>query len=467
MNDGSRSAQIAAELTTRLRGAPAGQALPSSRELRAEFAAGPGTVARALASLAAAGLVRTEPGRGAYVLPRPVRREPDPSWQAVALGEPRIDAGRTTALDPGHTPGAVPLSWGYLAPELQPRRELQAAAARTGRRGDAWDTAPSAGIPGLRRLLASAVHADPAEVLVVPGGQAALSVVLRTIGTPGSPLLVEDPTYPGAIAAAQAAAMTPVPVPTDAEGVRADLLDDLLARTGARLVYLQPTYANPTGTVTSAARRRAVLDAAARHHAFVVEDDWARHLSLDGAAPAPLLADDPDGHVVHITSLSKPAAPSLRIGALVARGPALERLRAARTADDLFVPRPLQETAAELLAAPGWPRHLARLRTALQRRRDLLAARLAAAAPEVCLPPPPRGGLHLWVRLPAALDSSAVTRAARADGVVVGDGRGYFAREAPAPHLRLSFGAVAEDQIPGAVEVLARHLREGPAGPEV
>ncbi|WP_345711505.1 PLP-dependent aminotransferase family protein, partial [Kineococcus glutinatus] len=290
-----------------------------------------------------------------------------------------------------------------------------------------------------------------------PGGQAALSVVLRTLGSPGAPLLVEDPTYPGAVAAAQAAGMVPVPVPTDAEGVRADLLDDLLARTGATLAYLQPTYANPTGAVTSPQRRAAVLAAAARHHAFVVEDDWARHLSLDGEAPRPLVADDPDGHVVHVTSLSKPASPSLRIGALVARGPALERLRSARVADDLFVARPLQETAAELLAAPDWARHLRRLRSALARRRDLLHARLVSALGHTAAPP--GGGLHVWLRLPAGADSGATTRAALAVGVHVGDGRGYFAREAPAPHLRLSYGAASEEQLVRGVDVLARLLR--------
>ena len=459
MSDGSRASEIAAELAARLRTAPAGQALPPTRALCAEFGAGPVTVGRALAQLAAAGLVRTEAGRGTYVLPRPERREPDLSWQSVALSAPRIDARITAPLDPGSAPGAVPLSWGYLAPELQPRQALRAAAARTSRRAAAWDTAPTAGVPELRRLLAAPIGVDPADVLVVPGGQAALSVVLRTVGAPGAPLLVEDPTYPGALAAAQAAGMVPVPVPTDAEGVRADLLDDLFARTGAALAYLQPTYANPTGAVTSPRRRAELLEVAARRRAFLLEDDWARHLSLDGRAPRPLVADDPDGHVVHVTSLSKPASPSLRIGAVVARGPALERLRSARVADDLFVARPLQEVAAELLSSPEWPRHLARLRTALARRRDLLHARLRAAAPELVLAPPPAGGLHLWVRLPGGCDSTAVTRAVREAGVVVGDGSAYFAREAPAPHLRLSFGAVAEEQVAGAVDVLAAHLR--------
>ncbi|PPK97501.1 DNA-binding transcriptional MocR family regulator [Kineococcus xinjiangensis] len=458
MNDGSRAAEVADELRQRIHTAPPGHLLPPTRVLCAEFAASPVTVGRALAQLAAAGLVRTDPGRGTFVLPRRERREPDLSWQAVALSAPRIDAAITAPLDPGNAPGAVPLSWGYLAPELQPRQALQAAFARTSRRGGVWDTAPTAGIPELRRVLAAPVGVDPADVLVVPGGQAALAVVLRTVGTPGAPLLVEDPTYPGAIAAAQAAGMTPVPVPTDADGVRTDLLDDLFARTGAALAYLQPTYANPTGTVTSPQRRAEILQVAARRNAFVLEDDWARHLSLDGQAPRPLVADDPDGHVVHITSLSKPASPSLRIGALVARGPALERLRSARVADDLFVARPLQETAAELLASPEWSRHLKRLRTALERRRDVLHAGLRAALPQLSPAPPPRGGLHLWVRLPAGSDSTAVTRATREAGVLVGDGRGYFAREAPAPYLRLSFGALGEDQVPAAVDVLARHL---------
>jgi DNA-binding transcriptional MocR family regulator len=244
-------------------------------------------------------------------------------------------------------------------------------------------------------------------------------------------------------------------VPTDAGGLRADLLPEAFARSGARLLYVQPTYANPTGVVLDPARRAAVLEAARRAGAFVLEDDWARHLSLDGPAPPPLLHEDVDGHVVHLSSLSKAAAPSLRVGALIARGPAAARLAAVRLVDDFGVARPLQETALELLGAPAWPRHLARLSSVLRRRRDHLAAELRGTLPDLDPPRLPRGGLHLWLRLPPGTDDVDLATRARARDLVVGAGRPYFVTEPPAPHLRLSYAGADEQQLTAGVRRLA------------
>ena len=298
---------------------------------------------------------------------------------------------------------------------------------------------------------------------MVPGGQSGLSAALRALSSPGSPVLVEAPTYLGALAAARAAGLRPVPVPTDAGGLRADLLPEAFRRSGARLLYVQPTYANPSGVVLDPARRAAVLDAARRAGAFVIEDDWARHLSLDGPAPPPLLHDDGDGHVVHLSSLSKAAAPSLRIGALVARGPAAARLAAVRLVDDFGVARPLQETALELLGSPAWSRHLTRLSAVLRRRRDHLHGELRRRLPDLEPPALPRGGFHLWLRLPPGTDDVELATRARARDLVVGAGRPYFVAEPPGPHLRLSYAGATEEQLAAGVQRLAALLTEAPA----
>jgi DNA-binding transcriptional MocR family regulator len=464
MSDGSSVGRLSERLRARAAGAAPGSRLPSARELVTEHAVGPGTVSRAVARLVAEGVLVTEPGRGTFVAPRRPdsdrRRELDTGWQTVALGEASFDGRDVAALLQPAGPEVLLLSTGYPAPDLQPLAALTAAASRAARRPGAWALAPTAGLPELRSLLAAAVGADPADALVVPGGQAGLSAALRALAPPGSPVLVEVPTYLGALAAARAAGLRPVPVPTDAGGLRADLLPEAFARSGARLLYVQPTYANPTGVVLDPARRTAVLDAARRAGAFVIEDDWARHLSLDGPAPPPLLHDDVDGHVVHLSSLSKAAAPSLRIGALVARGPAAARLAAVRLVDDFGVARPLQETAVELLGAPAWPRHLARLGSVLRRRRDHLAAELRRTLPDLAPPQLPRGGLHLWLRLPAGTDDVELATRARARDLVVGAGRPYFVTEPPASHLRLSYAGANEQQLTTGVQRLAELLTQ-------
>jgi DNA-binding transcriptional MocR family regulator len=155
-----------------------------------------------------------------------------------------------------------------------------------------------------------------------------------------------------------------------------------------------------------------------------------------------MVGDDRDGTVVFVTSLTKPAAPSLRIGALVARGPVLERLRAMRQLDDFFVPRPLQEAAIELVTAPSWERHLNALSTALRDRCHTLVEALAEHRPDWTVDHVPSGGLHLWVRI--GDDDQAVTAAARDLGVAVSAGSRYFATERPGAWLRFNFAAAAD-----------------------
>jgi len=481
MND-STSAGRAAEVVRHLRhladAAPPGQALPGVRQLCKDLGASPVTVGRAVSELVAQGVLVSSPGRGTFVAPRRTRSAGDTSWQPVALPPARVDHADVAALDPatsmttaspadggraGRASSAGPtttvLSSGYLSADLQPRRALQAATARTARRSSVWAAAPSAGLPELRELFAAQVGLGAGDVLVTSGSQPALTSIFRTLASPGDAVAVENPTYPGALAAVRAAGLRPVPVPTDPSGVRPDLLDSVLERTGARLAYLQTHVSNPSGASLALDRRQQVLAVAARRRALVVDDDWARHLALDRPSPPPLVQDDADGHVVHVSSLAKPVAPSLRVGFVAARGPVLARLQTARTSDELFTSRLLQEVAVELLASPDWTRHLRQLSRALVARRDHLLALLAHLWPASDTPVHrPQAGHHLWVPCPPGTTSQQVTAAAREVGVVVGDGSASYADEPASQHVRLSFGACTEAEASGAVARLAAAL---------
>ncbi len=424
------------------------------RELSREFQASAATVSAALSELRALGMVRAEPGRGTFVTERGPRTEPDYAWQSQALGRARVDADRASRLGGYGTPDHIPLSWGYLAPELLPTDELHRIGSRAAKSARAWVMTPSAGSPELRRVLAAEYQADPGDVLVVSGGQQGLVFTMRTLAEPGSTVITESPSYPGAILAAQSAGLAIASVPADKDGILVELLADELERTRARVIYLQPRYANPTGAVLSPERRAQVLDLAAQHGAFIIEDDWARNLDIDGRTPPPLIADDPDGHVVTVTTLSKTASPGLRLGAVIARGPAGDRLRASRTADDLCVAPMVQEIALGLLTSNIWPRHLKRLRTELAERRDALIAAIGQSVPGARIQSVPGGGLHIWARLPHGADTRRISAEAYAAGVLVGDGRHFFVNEPPAPFLRFSYGAATPAQISHGVRQL-------------
>ncbi|TDD62642.1 PLP-dependent aminotransferase family protein [Kribbella antibiotica] len=446
MKDSSTSEDLLRVLRGLVHELAPGERLPSSRELIERHRVGPGTVSRAIAQLTAEGVVITRPGSGTYVAPRQRRTDAalDTAWQTVALADRSVDA-RSLADSPVQA-DAIRLDGGYLHRSLQPTRPLASALARAARRPDAWDRAPAAGLHSLRTVFAALADAEVGadDVLITAGGQSGLSIAFRAIAAPGSPVLVESPSYPGALAAARAAGLRPIPVPMDENGIRTDLLAEAFARSGARLLYCQPTYQNPTGVVLSAERRQQVLAVARAAGAFVIEDDFARFLQHGGSVPKPLLSDDRDGTVVYLTSLTKPAAPSLRIGALIARGPVLERLRAIRLVDDFFVARPLQEAALDLLSSPAWDRHLRGLSVALRDRCGALVSLLAEARPDWTVDRIPTGGLHLWVGLPSGIDDTTVAAEARQAGVVVSPATHFFASEKPASWLRLNFAAAAD-----------------------
>lgn len=434
------------------------------------------TVSRALAQLAAEGLVVTRPGAGAFraQVRTTATAAGDTSWQEVALSAdgaadlvPRsVDASGVLVSLAAPPPGVVEFNGGYLHPTLQPERAMSAALARAGRRPGAWGRPPTEGLPELRewfaRNIGGAVTA--AEVLITAGGQSALTTALRALAPPGAAVLVESPTYPGMLAIARSAGLRPVPVPVDPDGVKPVLLADAFRATGARVFVCQPLFQNPTGAVLAPERRGEVLRIAREAGAFVVEDDFVRRLVHEdaGPLPRPLAAEDPDGVVVHVSSLTKATSPSFRVSALAARGPVLERLRAIQVVDTFFVPRPLQEAALELVGAPAWPRHLRTISAELKMRRDTMTTALRLDLPQLALPHVPSGGYHLWLRLPDGTDETALTAAALRAGVAITPGRPYFSAEPPAAHVRLSFAAVA-----GAGEIVEGVRRLGTACEEV
>jgi len=439
---------------------PAGERLPSSRELVRRYHASPVTVSRAVARLVAEGVVTTRPGDGTFVAQpktRARRTGADLSWQTTALGDRVIDAAALRSYLEPVEPGTISLAGGYPHASLLPAREMSTALQRAARRPDAWTRPPLFGLPALQSWFSEEIGGavGPEEVLITNGGQSAMSLAIRALVAPGSPLLVESPTYPGALAAARAAGARPVPVPVDADGIRTDLLQETFETTRAHALYLQPLFHNPTGSVLLASRRDEVLRIAASAGAFVIEDDYAHYLGHEDRTPRPLIAEDISGHVMYVTSLTKAAAPSLRLGALVGRGPAAERVRALHVVDQFFVPRFLQEAALELVTSPAWQRHLRSLRQVLQTRRQVLQAALARLAPELVVEQVPRGGMHLWAHLRKTVDEQDLAEACRRQGVLVSAGSPYFAAEPPGAYLRLSFSAVADA---GDLEVASQRI---------
>ena len=449
----------------------AGLQLPSVRNLMREFRVSPVTVRHVVEKLTSEGLLEARPGQGTFVtgnrLGKPSEAA-DMAWQSLALGPSRAAADSLAALENIPSGRTRALNFGYLPQDLQATDLLGAAATRALRRPRVWERMPVEGIEDLCAWFAGEAGGtySTSEVTICPGTQAALAASFRALAAAGDPVLFESPTYSGAIAAARSAGLRPVPVPTDVDGVRPDLLDQAFRRTGAKLFYCQPTYANPTGSMLAHDRRQAVLEIVSRVGAFLIEDDWARDFHLDaGVPPSPLASADRHGHVIYVRSLTKCAAPGLRIGAICARGAALVRLRSARLIDDFFVPGMMQETALQMVISPGWPRHLRHLRAALRQRRDALARAVHKHLGVESLPHIPSGGLHLWVKLPDGVSEREVTEAAAREDVLVSIGAHWFPAEPPGAWLRLSFAPAEPQWVDEAVAILLRSVQRNRSFP--
>lgn len=301
---------------------------------------------------------------------------------------------------------------------------------------------------------------QPHDVLICSSGQAALSTAFRALAAPGGAVLFEPPTYLGALAAARAAGLRIIPVPVDADGVRPDLLAAAFAQSGARLFYCQPLHANPHGAVLATDRRRAVLDAVAAAGAFLVEDDYARDLTIDGDPPPPLVATAAGRHRHSWARRVHPLADQTR-GTRAARG-RVSRLRpSGRPASRdphgrrLLRCRPTSGNRAGTRCRPFLARHLRRVRKALRERRDTLVAAVRESLGAHSLPSVPTGGFHLWVTLPATIDDVALAEQALRSDVIVTAGRHWFPAEPPAPFLRLSYAGAEPTMFAQGVRRLA------------
>jgi DNA-binding transcriptional MocR family regulator len=202
-----------------------------------------------------------------------------------------------------------------------------------------------------------------------------------------------------------------------------------------------------------------VLDVVRRHGAFLVEDDWAHDLGFD-AKSRPLIAQDDDGHVIYLRSLTKSVSPALRVAALIARGPSRDRILADRAAETMYVSGVLQAAALDVVTQPGWRSHLRSMQQQLRSRRDLLLSSLRTHASQVSVEHVPVGGLNLWGRLPDGTDVDLLVRQCEIRRLLISPGHEWFPAEPSGQYIRLNFAGEDPTRFNEAATLLAEALRE-------
>jgi len=385
-------------------------------------------------------------------------------WVLSARAEKMNPSVLRELLKVTERPGIISFAGGLPSPKTFPVEEFAAACAKVLRddAAAALQYAASEGYGPLREMVAAALpwHVEPSQVLITTGSQQGLDLAAKVLIDHGSRILVETPTYLGALQAFTPMEPQIQSVASDDEGVDvADLRRVLAAGSPARFLYVLPNFQNPTGRTLSEARRAALSACAADIGLPLLEDNPYGELWFDTPPPAPLTARNPDG-CLYLGSFSKVLAPSLRLGFLVAPKALYPKLLQAKQAADLHSPGFNQRVVAEVMKDGFLDRHVPRIRALYKAQRDIMLAALAQHMPSGVSWNQPAGGMFLWARLPQGMDSVALLPQAVERDVAFVPGAAFYAEAADARTLRLSFVTASADEIQRGVAALAAVIRE-------
>ncbi len=376
-------------------------------------------------------------------------------------------------------PGIISFAGGLPSSKTFPVAEFEAACAKVLKDdpAGALQYAASEGYGPLRELVAAQLKAqsaaagvtwnvDPAQVLITTGSQQGLDLVAKILIDKESKLLVESPTYLGAVMAFTPMEPNVVSVASDDEGVN---IADLAAKSAdARFLYVLPNFQNPTGRSMTEARRAALSAEAARSGLPIMEDNPYGDLWFDQAPPAPLTARNPEGGI-YLGSFSKVLAPGLRMGFIVAPKAVYPKLLQAKQAADLHSPGFNQRLIYEVMQNGFLDRHVPTIRSLYKAQRDAMLEALAKHFPESQGPDSanadntftwntPAGGMFLWARLPAGMNAVDLLPHAVDKGVAFVPGAPFYAGNADARSMRLSFVTPSVEEIHRGVAALAEAI---------
>jgi 2-aminoadipate transaminase len=460
-----------------------GDRIPASRELATMLGVHRTTVANAYAELESEGLIQGHVGRGTFIkgngnglkitppAPPVLNGGNGIRWELLFADERGEEIlSRLTASEPQDSLSFV---MARPAEEHFPIDELQNCVNAVLRR-EATDVLKLGSSDGygpfkealLEMLRREGFTAKDENLLVTDGCQQSLDLISKAFVRPGDSVILENPTYPGAmtIFSQARARCLAVPVRTQAEpgsalGIDLEALEATLAANRVKLMVVTPDFQNPTGTSMPLASRRRLLELAARHQVPVVEDHiYARLHVRDERVPS-LKQLDRSNLVIHIDSFAKVAFPGLRVGWIVAPAAAIERLRVVKQSTDLHTDQLAQATLAEFLRRGLFTKHVAKMRKVYASRLLTLDETLRKHMPEGTRWTCPEGGMCLWLELPLGFDASELLIHAKERNVLYAPGR-YFYVQSPLPNtLRLAFAGLDEKQITRAVITLAELLR--------
>jgi 2-aminoadipate transaminase len=385
------------------------------------------------------------------------------NWKLAARAHKMNPSVIREILKVTEKPGIISFAGGLPSPKTFPVSEFAAACDKV-LREDGQAALQYAASEGFAPLCAQVAHdlpwdVDPSQVLITTGSQQGLDLVAKVLIDAGSRILVETPTYLGALQAFTPMEPEVCSVASDDEGVDIADLTRLARETAPRFLYVLPNFQNPTGRTMSEARRAALSARAAELGLPLVEDNPYGDLWFDTPPPPPLTARNPEG-CIYLGSFSKVLAPGLRLGYIVAPAHIMPKLLQAKQAADLHSPGFNQRIVSEVMKGGFLQRHVPTIRALYKSQRDAMLAAMQRDMPQGVQWNKPDGGMFLWVRLPEGMNAVDLLPHAVEKNVAFVPGAAFYADHGDPRTLRLSFVTASVSQIDTGIAALASAIRE-------
>lgn len=368
----------------------------------------------------------------------------------------------------------ISLAGGLPDPNVFPIDDVIDAAVKVLREegGKALQYSPTRGVTRYREELAKFLErtrgfrVDAEEVIVTTGSQQALDIVARTLIDPGDVVIVEEPTYLAALNAFRPARPRFVGVPIDDNGMRVDVLEEKLRRLrdeGLKLkfLYTVPIAQNPSGVTLSVERRRRLLELAEEYDFLIIEDDvYGLLVYREDIDTTPLKAMDKSGRVVYVGSFSKILSPGFRLGHMVAPRELSNYFELSKQSMDLHTPSITQYITAELLRSGAIERNIPRVKKVYSEKLRVMLEAIEESFPEGVWYTRPVGGMFVWVKLNAPVDTSEMLKKAVARGVAYVPGKAFYHDYSGIDTMRLNFTYPPKEKIRRGIEILAGVIKE-------
>lgn len=303
------------------------------------------------------------------------------------------------------------------------------------------------------------IHSHEDQIHVISGAQQGIDLIVKALLTQKDTVIIENPSYTGAIGAFKSRGVQLEGVPLKNDGMDLKKLEETIKKTDPKLLYVMPNFQNPTGTSYSSYQKNKLLSLAKEYDFYILEDDYLSDLSFYSQDSRTLKSLDKENKVIYLKSFSKIFMPGLRLGFLVVPEELQSSIREAKLISDISTSGLLQRALKEYMGQGLWAKHIEALKNLYQKRFDLAMGEIREQMPKTVKYTFPKGGLNFWFELPEGVEEQEFINQLETMNILVAPGHLFFHEETDKSYFRMSIANVEEKEIRQGLEKIARLIQ--------